>query len=78
MKYLNENQIAILVPEKSYDYQIDDFLSNRLQYKIDGKLIEDNSKLPNSSLIILDIITSSQEYKLENVVNKKWLLIGIL
>lgn len=61
-----EKRIIINTPVNSTDHQIDDFLGNTLQYKIDGHWIYDTKvSLPNEELEIVNIHQSEQVVKVE-------------
>lgn len=75
--FIDKNLLIVYVPIESTDYNIDDFLGNSLQYKIDGKWIYDTSvRLPNSNMEIIGIGENIYNYDLP--IGKKWLKIKLV
>lgn len=71
-----DNILIIEVPMDSVEYEIDDFLGNSLQYKIDDVWIYDTlNKLPSNNLEILEILKDDEYQDIDIDRNKKWLLI---
>ena len=72
----NDNLLFINVPKNSSDYDIDDFLGNSLQYKLDGEWIYDTSvKLPINNLEVLGVLNIDVNIETKLDLSKKWIVI---
>lgn len=75
--FIEKNIIIVEVPIESTDYNIDDFLGNALQYKINDKWIYDTSiKLPICDLEIIGIEENIYNHDLS--IDKKWLKVKLV
>jgi hypothetical protein len=76
---IKDNILIIEVPTDSVEYEIDDFLSNTLKYRIGDIWSYDTfNKLPSNNLKILEILKPYQYLDIDIDRNKKWLLINQL
>lgn len=74
-----KNFITVEVPKDSNEWDIDDFLGNCLQYKVDGKWKYDTkTQLPVNDLKVIGPLSKGlvREFRLDT--DKKWLLIKCL
>lgn len=74
--FIDKNIFIVEVPKDSTEYEIDDFLGNTLQYKLNEKWKYDTSiKLPHYDLEIIGVMESDEYISLNIDKNKKWLKI---
>lgn len=72
----HDKLLLIEVPKESTEHDIDDFLGNTLQYKLNNVWVYDTlNRLPSTNLEILDILKDDEYQDIDIDRNKKWLLI---
>lgn len=76
--YIEGKVFIVEVPKESTEYDIDDFLGNCLQYKINDEWRYDTSiKLPIKDLEIIGVVESDEYISLNIDKDKKWLKIKV-
>jgi hypothetical protein len=67
---------AVEVPKESTDHDIDDFLGNMIQYKINGEWKYDyDNDLPRCELKLIGLANESTCKDMNLSLEKKWLVI---
>lgn len=74
--FIDKKTLIVDVPIESTEYDIDDFLSNALQYKINGEWVYDtDALLPTEQLKVIGIEENKNIYYYEPPTGRKWLKI---